>query len=116
MPQDYDNMAKNLLTDYATDISQFVLGVKDVEVLETINTEQQTVIARRADSIKLIRVDNREAILHIELQLRDSTRKPMWARNASYHGYLILSRISYRRTSNTCLLQRHLFLSECWKE
>ncbi len=89
MPQDYDNMAKNLLTDYATDISQFVLGVKDVEVLETIDTEQQTVIARRTDSVKRIRVDNREVILHIELQLRDSTRRPMWARNAAYHGYLV---------------------------
>ena len=89
MPQDYDNMAKNLLTDYATEISQFVLGVKDVEVLENIDTEQQTVIAQRTDSTKRIRVDNREAILHIELQLRDSTRKPMWARNAAYHGYLV---------------------------
>lgn len=89
MPQEYDNMAKNLLTDYATDISQFVLGVKDVQVLENIDTEQQTVIAQRTDSTKRIRVDNREAILHIELQLRDSTRKPMWARNAAYHGYLV---------------------------
>lgn len=89
MPQDYDNMAKNLLTDYATEISQFVLGVKDVEVLENIDTEQQTIIGQRADSTKRIRVDNSEAILHIELQLRDSTHKPMWARNAAYHGYLV---------------------------
>ncbi len=33
MAQDYDNMAKNLLTDYATEISQFVLGMKDVKVI-----------------------------------------------------------------------------------
>ncbi len=89
MPQDYDNMAKILLTDYATDISQFVLGAKDVEVLENIDTEQQTIIGQRTDSTKRIRVDNSEAILHIELQLRDSTHKPMWARNAAYHGYLV---------------------------
>ncbi|RKU18949.1 hypothetical protein C6501_01985 [Candidatus Poribacteria bacterium] len=89
MPQNYDNMAKNLFTDYATQISQFVLGVKDVEVLENIDTEQQTIIGQRTDSTKRIRVDNREAILHIELQLRDSTHKPMWARNAAYHGYLV---------------------------
>ncbi|MDE0484001.1 MAG: hypothetical protein OXI67_15595 [Candidatus Poribacteria bacterium] len=82
-------MAKNLLTDYATEISQFVLGVKDVEVLENIDTEQQTIIGQRTDSTKRIRVDNSEAILHIELQLRDSTHKPMWARNAAYHGYLV---------------------------
>ncbi len=89
MAQDYDNMAKSLLTDYATDISQFVLNVNDVEALENIDTEQQIVIAQRTDSTKRIRVNNHEAILHIELQLRDSTRKPMWARNAVYHGYLV---------------------------
>ncbi len=89
MSQDYDNMAKDLLTDFADDISRFVLGVKDVEVLENIDTEQQTIIGQRTDSTKRIRVDNSEAILHIELQLRDSTHKPMWARNAAYHGYLV---------------------------
>lgn len=89
MAQEYDNMAKNLLTDYATEISQFVLGVTDVEVIENIDTEQQIIIGQRTDSTKRIRVNNREAILHIELQLRDSTRKPMWARNAAYHGYLV---------------------------
>ena len=31
MAQNYDNMAKNLLSEYATEISQFVLGVNDVE-------------------------------------------------------------------------------------
>ena len=89
MAQDYDNMTKDLFTNYATDISQFVLGVSDVEVLENLDTEQQTVIARRTDTTARIRVNDREAILHVELQLRDSTRKPMWARNAQYQGYLV---------------------------
>ena len=89
MAQDYDNMAKNLLTDYATEISQFVLGMKDVKVIESLDTEQQTIIGQQTDSTKRVWVNNREAILHVELQLRDSTRKPMWARNAAYHGYLV---------------------------
>ncbi len=89
MAQDYDNMVKNLLTDYATDISQFVLGVTDVEVIENIDTEQQIIVGQRTDSTKRIRVNNQDAILHIELHLRDSTQKPMWARNAAYHGYLV---------------------------
>ena len=89
MAQNYDNMAKSLLTDYAAEISQFVLNVNDVEVLENIDIEQQIVIAHRTDSTKRIRVNNHEAILHIELQLHDSTDKPMWARNAIYHGYLV---------------------------
>ena len=89
MAQDYDNMTKDLFTNHATDLSRFVLGVDDVEVLENLDTEQQRIIAQRTDTTKRIRVNNREAILHVELQLRSSTRKPMWARNAAYHGYLI---------------------------
>ncbi|MDE0014705.1 MAG: hypothetical protein OXU51_00855 [Candidatus Poribacteria bacterium] len=89
MAQEYDNLTKRLFTDYATDISQFVVGTDRVEVIKDINTEQQIVIGQRTDSTKQVRIDGSEAILHIELQLRDSTHKPMWARNAAYHGYLI---------------------------
>ena len=89
MAQEYNNTARILLTEHATDISQFVLDTEDVEVLDNIDTEQQHTVARRTDSTKRIRVDGHEAILHIELQLRDSTHRPMWARNAEYHGYLV---------------------------
>ena len=89
MAQEYNNTARILLTEHATDISQFVLDTEDVEVLGNIDTEQQHTVARRTDSTKRIRVDGHEAILHIELQLRDSTHRPMWARNAEYQGYLV---------------------------
>ena len=89
MAQDYDNMGKNLWTDYADDLSKFVLNVDDVEVLEHLDTEQQTVIARHTDITKRVRIGKHEAILHVELQLRESTDKPMWARNAQYQGYLV---------------------------
>ena len=89
MAQDYDNIGKSLWTDHAADLSRFVLGEDDVEVLEDLDTEQQTVIARQTDITKRIRVSGHEAILHVELQLRDSTRTPMWARNAQYQGYLV---------------------------
>lgn len=46
MAQDYDNIGKNLLTDHAGDIARFTLEAGDVEVLEDLDTEQQTVIAR----------------------------------------------------------------------
>ena len=87
--QDYDNLGKSLWADHAVDLSRFVLGEENVEVLEDLDTEQQTVIARQTDITKRIRVNNQKAILHVELQLRDSTRKPMWARNAQYQGYLV---------------------------
>jgi hypothetical protein len=89
MAQDYDNMGKNLWTDHADDLSKFVLDVDDVEVLEHLDTEQQTVIARHTDITKRVRINKHEAILHVELQLRESTDKPMWARNAQYQGYLV---------------------------
>ena len=89
MAQDYDNIGKSLWTDHAVDLSRFVLEQNDVEVLEDLDTEQQTVIARQTDITKRVRVNNQEAILHVELQLRDSTDTPMWARNAQYQGYLV---------------------------
>ena len=89
MAQEYDKITKYLFSDYATEISQFVLGISDVEVIDNIDTEQQIVIGQRTDSVKRMRVNNSEVILHIELQLRDSTHTPMWARNATYQGHLI---------------------------
>ena len=89
MAQDYDNMGKSLWRDHAVDLSRFVLDEDDVEVLEDLETEQQTVIARQTDITKCVRVGNQKVILHVELQLRESTQKPMWARNAQYQGYLV---------------------------
>ena len=89
MAQDYDNMGKSLWAGHAVDLSRFVLGEEDIEVLEDLDTEQQTLIARQTDITKRVRINNQQAILHVELQLRDSTDKPMWARNAQYQGYLV---------------------------
>ena len=58
MAQDYDNMGKSLWTDHALDLSRFVLDEKNVEVLEDLDTEQQTVIARQTDITKRVRVNN----------------------------------------------------------
>ncbi len=57
-------------------------------MLADLGTEQQ-IIERETDIIKRIRINGHEAILHVELQLRDSTDTPMWARNAQYQGYLV---------------------------
>jgi len=88
MAQDYDNMGKSLWRDHAVDLSRFVLDTDDIEVLTDLGTEQQ-IIERETDIVKHVRVNNREVVLHVELQLRDSTDTPMWARNAQYQGYLI---------------------------
>ena len=57
-------------------------------MLADLDTEQQ-IIERETDIIKQVRINGHKAILHVELQLRDSTHKPMWARNAQYQGYLV---------------------------
>ena len=88
MAQDYDNIGKKLWADHAEDLSRFVLDADDVEVLTDLGTEQQ-IIERETDIVKRVRVNNREVVLHVELQLRDSTDTPMWARNAQYQGYLV---------------------------
>ena len=88
MAQDYDNIGKKLWADHAEDLSRFVLNTDDVEVLADLGTEQQ-IIERETDIIKRIHINGHEAILHVELQLRDSTNTPMWARNAQYQGYLV---------------------------
>ena len=88
MAQDYDNIGKKLWADHAEDLSRFVLDTDDIEVLADLGTEQQ-IIERETDIIKRIRINGHEAILHVELQLRDSTDTPMWARNAQYQGYLV---------------------------
>ena len=89
MAQEYDTTGKDILNEQINEIARFVLNVPDVEVLTDLDTEQQLVRAFRTDITKRIRINTRDAVLHIELQLRDSTEKPMWARNAHYHGYLV---------------------------
>ena len=89
MAQEYDTTGKDILNERINEIARFVLNVSDVEVLADLDTEQQLVRAFRTDITKRIRINTRDAVLHIELQLRDSTEKPMWARNAHYHGYLV---------------------------
>ena len=88
MAQDYDNIGKKLWADHAEDLSRFVLDTDNVEVLADLGTEQQ-IIERETDIIKQIRINGHKVILHVELQLRDSTDTPMWARNAQYQGYLV---------------------------
>lgn len=89
MAQQYDTTGKDILNEQINEIAQFVLNVSDVQVLTDLDTEQQLVRAFRTDITKRVHFNGHDAVLHIELQLRDSREKPMWARNAHYHGYLV---------------------------
>ena len=109
MAQYYDNMGKKLWADHAEDLSRFVLNTDEVEVLADLDTEQQ-IIERQTDITKRVRINNQEAILHVELQLRDSTDKPMWARNAP------ISRIPRWRIPAARLFSPYLFPPKSWQE
>ena len=89
MAQDFDNLSKRLWADHPQDLSRFVTGEDDVEIGEDINTEQHLVVARHTDITKWAQINGQTVILHVELQLRESTHRPMWARNAQYQGYLV---------------------------
>ena len=88
MAQDYDNIGKKIWAAHTEDLSRFVLDTNDVEVLADLGTEQQ-IVERETDIVNQIRINGHKAILDIELQLRDSTNTPMWARNAQYQRYLV---------------------------
>lgn len=47
MAQEYDKITKYLLSDYTTEISQFILGIQYIEVIENIDTEQQIVLGQQ---------------------------------------------------------------------
>ena len=75
-----------------------VLDEEDVEVLEDLDTEQQTVIARQTDITKRVRVNNQEAISY--MSSCNSARvhlKPMWGPKRT------ISRIPRRRIPDPCL-------------
>ena len=62
----------------------------DVEVLETLGTEQQTVKVHRNDMTFKVLWNNETVVLHIEVQTQDSRDKPMPLRVLAYAGDLLL--------------------------
>ena len=78
--------------------------------LQTLTPSNNWSVRFRTDITKRVRLNTHEAVLHIELQLRDSMEKPMWARNAHYHGYLV------GEHTDACLFQRYLLSSRRWQK
>ncbi len=65
-------------------------ATSNVEVLETLDTEQQTVKVHRNDMTFKVRWHNETVLLHIEVQTQDSRDKPMPLRVLAYAGELLL--------------------------
>ena len=86
----YDEIVKHLMDRFADDFAMLSFGTQDVKVLETLDTEQQTVKVHRNDMTFKVRWHNETVLLHIEVQTEDSRDKPMPLRMLSYAGELLL--------------------------
>ncbi len=82
----YDTVSKAIIHQNPQDWTEFALGRRDVEAIRVLETEQPTVKSNRADSFIEVRVGGEPAIVHLEIQTRDSGAVPMPYRMAGYIG------------------------------
>ncbi len=86
----YDEIVKHLMDRFADDFAMLSFATSDVEVIETLDTEQQTVKVHRNDMTFKVRWHNETVLLHIEVQTQDSRDKPMPLRVLAYAAELLL--------------------------
>ena len=86
----YDEIVKHLMHQYADAFAMLSFGTSDVQVLETLDSEQQTVKVHRNDMTFKVLWHNEVVLLHIEVQTEDSRDKPMPLRMLAYASELLL--------------------------
>ena len=86
----YDEIVKHLMDRFADDFAALSFATTNVEVLETLDTEQQTVKVHRNDMTFKVLWNNETVLLHIEVQTQDSRDKPMPLRVLAYAAELLL--------------------------
>ncbi len=89
MAQD-DEIVKHLMDRFSDEFAMLSFGTPDVKVLETLDTEQQTIKVHRNDMTYKVLWHNETVLLHIEVQTEDSRDKPMPLRMLSYASELLL--------------------------
>ena len=101
---EYDSVSKDLIQTYPKDFIRLTLEQDDVEVLDILNTEQNTVDTRHTDSLIRVHIAGKEALIHHEFQTTDDPSMPL--RMAGYiiraieqHGLPIYSSVIYLRRS-----------------
>ena len=86
----YDEIVKYLMDTFSYQFATLAFETSDVEVLEKLDTEQQTLKVHRNDMTFKVRHHGEEALLHVEVQTDDSRDKPMPLRILAYASALIL--------------------------
>ena len=86
----YDEIVKHLMDRFADEFATLAFDTLDVKVLETLDTEQQTIKVHRNDMTFKVLWKNETVLLHIEVQTLDSRDKPMPLRVLAYTSELLL--------------------------
>jgi hypothetical protein len=86
----YDEIVKHLMDRFADEFAILAFDTPDVQVLETLDTEQQTIKVHRNDMTFKVLWHNETVLLHIEVQTEDSRDKPMPLRVLAYTSELLL--------------------------
>ena len=101
---EYDTISKDLIQTYPKDFIRLTFGQDDVEVLDILDTEQNTVETRHMDSLIRVLIAGQEALVHTEFQTTDDPSMPL--RMAGYmiraieqHNLPIYSSVIYLRRS-----------------
>ena len=101
---EYDTISKDLIQTYPKDFIRLTFGQDDVEVLDILDTEQNTVETRHMDSLIRVLIAGEEALIHTEFQTTDDPSMPL--RMAGYmiraieqHDLPIYSSVIYLRRS-----------------
>ena len=101
---EYDSVSKDLIQTYPKDFIRLTLERDDVEVLDILGTEQNTVDTRHTDSLIRVHIAGKEALVHHEFQTTDDPSMPL--RMAGYmiraierHDLPIYSSVIYLRRS-----------------
>ena len=101
---EYDTISKHLIQTYPKDFIRLTFGQDDVEVLDILDTEQNTVETRHMDSLIRVLIAGEEALIHTEFQTTDDPSMPL--RMAGYiiraieqHDLPIYSSVIYLRRS-----------------
>ena len=99
---EYDSVSKDLIQTYPKDFIRLTFGQDDVEVLDILDTEQNTVETRHTDSLIRVHIAGKEALIHHEFQTTDDPSMPI--RMAGYiiraierHNLPIYSSVIYLR-------------------
>ncbi len=84
--QRFDIVAKDPFYTYPEDMLQFLMGNKDFEFIEHVDTNLTNVDVRQMDILVKVLIDEQPVLIYCEIQTDDSVNPNMVQRNVGYLG------------------------------